>query len=98
MLWAPTTLLFTTLLCALGVAQASAQNAVSQQLLELDDAKRNAAFTIMLNESIDDVIKSCELSLVVACWAWTNGKPRATIKMPTLLASFQNRTRQSSHR
>jgi hypothetical protein len=51
MLWAPTTLLVTTLLCALGVAQASAQNAVSQQLLELDDAKRNAAFTIMLNES-----------------------------------------------
>ena len=42
---------FTTLLCALGVAQASAQNAVSQRLLELDDAKGIAAFTIMLNES-----------------------------------------------
>ena len=48
--WAAT-LLFTTLLCALGVAQASAQNAVSQRLLELDDAQRNEAFTIMLNES-----------------------------------------------
>ena len=48
--WAAT-LLFTTLLYALGVAQASAQNAVSQRLLELDDAQRNAAFTIMLNES-----------------------------------------------
>ncbi len=48
--WAAT-LLFTTLLCAFGVAQASAQNAVSQRLLELDDAERNAAFTIMLNES-----------------------------------------------
>ena len=49
--WAATTLLFTTLLCALGVAQASAQNAVSQRLLELDNAERIAAFTIMLNES-----------------------------------------------
>jgi hypothetical protein len=48
--WAAT-LLFTTLLCGLGVAQASAQNAVSQRLLELDDAQRNEAFTIMLNES-----------------------------------------------
>src|SRR3954469_13101246 len=48
--WAAT-LLFMTLLCALGVAQTSAQNAVSQRLLELDHAKRNAAFTIILNES-----------------------------------------------
>ena len=44
-------LLSTTLLCALGTAQASAQTAVSQQLLELDDDERNAAFTRMLRDS-----------------------------------------------
>jgi hypothetical protein len=45
-----TRLLFTTLLCALGTAQATAQTAVSQQLLELDDDERNAAFTLMLRD------------------------------------------------
>jgi hypothetical protein len=40
-------LLLTTLLCALGMAQASAQTSVSQQLLELDDDERNGAFTGM---------------------------------------------------
>jgi hypothetical protein len=45
-----TRLLFTALLCALGTAQASAQSEVSQQLLELDDNERNAAFTLMLRE------------------------------------------------
>jgi len=48
---AMTRLLFTTLLCALGTAQALAQTAVSQQLLELDDDGRNAAFTLMLRDS-----------------------------------------------
>ena len=46
-----TRLLFTTLLCALGTVQASAQNQVSQQLSELDEDERNAAFTLMLRDS-----------------------------------------------
>ena len=86
--WAAT-LLFTTLLCALGVAQASAQNAVTtvgtrrcpKERSLHDHAERGA---------IDDVIKSCELSLPAACWAWTNGKRSAKTEMPTPLASFQN--------
>jgi len=45
-----TRLLCTMLLCALGTAQASAQTAVSQQLLELEDDERNAAFTLMLQD------------------------------------------------
>ena len=46
-----TRLMFTALLCALGTAQASSQNVVSQQFLELDDDLRNAAFTLMLRDS-----------------------------------------------
>ena len=46
-----TRLMFTALLCALGTAQASSQNVVSQQFLELDDDQRNAAFTLMLRDS-----------------------------------------------
>ena len=55
-----TRLLFTTLLCALGTAQALAQTAVSQQLLELDDDGRNAAFTLMLRDSqkCDQVVRT----------------------------------------
>jgi hypothetical protein len=46
-----TRLLFTTLLCALGMTPASAQNGVSQRLLELDDGERNGAFTLVLRDS-----------------------------------------------
>ena len=70
--WAAT-LLFTTLLCALGVAQASAQNAVSQRLLELDDAQRNEAFTIMLNESnrrCDQVMRTLFSGSVLGVDEW----------------------------
>ena len=42
---------FTMLLCALGTAQASAQNAVSQELLELSEDQRNAAFIRLLRAS-----------------------------------------------
>ena len=38
-------------LCALGPVQASAQNDTSQQLLELEEDQRNAAFTHMLWDS-----------------------------------------------
>lgn len=41
-------LLFTALLCALGTVQASAQNEMSQQLLELDEDERNIVFTLLL--------------------------------------------------
>ena len=70
--WAAT-LLFTTLLCALGVAQASAQNAVSQRLLELDNAERIAAFTIMLNESnrrCDQVMRTLFSGSVLGVDEW----------------------------
>jgi hypothetical protein len=43
--------LFTMLLCAVGPTQASAQNEISQQLLELDQDQRNVAFTHMLWDS-----------------------------------------------
>jgi hypothetical protein len=54
-------LLFTTLLCAVGTAQASAQNEVSQQLLELDKDDRNTFFTLLLrgsNKKCDQVIRT----------------------------------------
>ena len=53
--------LFTMLLCAVGPTQASAQNEISQQLLELDQDQRNAAFTRMLWDSrrkCDHVIRT----------------------------------------
>jgi hypothetical protein len=56
-----TRLLCTTLLCALGAAQASAQTLVSQQLLELEDDERNAAFTLMLqdgHQKCDQVVRT----------------------------------------
>jgi hypothetical protein len=54
-------LLFTTLLCALGSAQAFAQNEVSQQLLELDEGDRNTFFTMLLrgsNKQCDQVVRT----------------------------------------
>jgi hypothetical protein len=54
-------LLFTTLLCAVGTTQASAQNEVSQQLLELDEDDRNTFFTLLLrgsNRQCDQVIRT----------------------------------------
>jgi hypothetical protein len=56
-----TRLIVATLLCALGTAQASAQNPVSQQLLEMGDDDRNASFTLMLKDSdrrCDQVIRT----------------------------------------
>ena len=53
--------LFTMLLCAVGPTQASAQNEISQQLLELDQDQRNAAFTRMLwdtKRKCDHVIRT----------------------------------------
>ena len=56
-----TRLLLATLLSALGTTQASAQNVVSQGLLDLDDDERNAYFTLILKESdrrCDQVIRT----------------------------------------
>ena len=56
-----TRLLFTTVLCALCTAHASAQNGVSQKFLELSEDKRNTAFTLVLRESnrkCDQVIRT----------------------------------------
>jgi len=68
-----TRLLFTTLLCALGTVQASAQNQVSQQLSELDENERNAAFTLMLRDSnrkCDQVIRTLFNGTVLGVDEW----------------------------
>ena len=68
-----TRLLFTTLLCALGTVQASAQNQVSQQLSELDEDERNAAFTLMLRDSnrkCDQVIRTLFNGTVLGVDEW----------------------------
>jgi hypothetical protein len=70
---AMTRLLFTTLLCALGITQASARNVVSQRLLELDDDERNASFTLMLKDSdrrCDQVIRTLFNGTVLGVDEW----------------------------
>jgi hypothetical protein len=56
-----TRLIVARLLCALGTAQASAQNPVSQRLMGMADEDRSASFTLMLNDSgrrCDQVIRT----------------------------------------
>ena len=68
-----TRLLCTMLLCALGTAQASAQTAVSQQLLELEDDERNAAFTLMLQDGrrkCDQVVRTLFRGTVLGVDEW----------------------------
>ena len=80
--------LFTMLLCAVGPTQASAQNEISQQLLELDQDQRNAAFTHMLWDSkrkCDHVIRTL---LMAPSWAWTTGRCFAATDARTQLASL----------
>jgi hypothetical protein len=65
--------LFTMLLCALGPAQVSAQNDTSQQLLELDEEQRNAAFAHMLWDSerkCDQVIRTLFNGTVLGVDNW----------------------------
>jgi hypothetical protein len=66
-------LLFTTLLCALGTTQVSAQNVVSQRLLELDEDERNASFTLILKDSdrrCDQVIRTLFNGTVLGVDEW----------------------------
>jgi hypothetical protein len=66
-------LLFATLLCVLGMAQASAQTSVSQQLLELDDDERNGAFTSMLwdgHGKCDQVVRTLFKGTVLGVDEW----------------------------
>ena len=68
-----TRLLLATLLCALGTTQASAQNVVSQGLLDLDDDERNASFTLILKESdrrCDQVIRTLFTGTVLGVDEW----------------------------
>ena len=68
-----TRLLFTMLVYALGTAQVSAQNEVSQRLLELDEDERNAAFTFMLkdsNRNCDHVIRTLFKGTVLGMDEW----------------------------
>src|SRR5258705_10873894 len=65
--------LFTMLLCALGPAQASDQSDTSQQLLELDEEQRNAAFAHMLWDSerkCDQVIRTLFNGTVLGVDNW----------------------------
>ena len=65
--------MFAMLLCALGPAQASAQNDTSQQLLELDEEQRNAAFAHMLWDSerkCDQVIRTLFNGTVLGVDNW----------------------------
>ena len=64
---------FTILLCALGTAQASAQNAVSQELLELSEDQRSAAFPRLLRASDqkrDQVIRTLFAGAVLGLDDW----------------------------
>ena len=68
-----TRLLLATLLCALGTTQASAQNVVSQGLLDLDDDERNASFTLILKESdrrCDQVIRTLFTGTLLGVDEW----------------------------
>ena len=54
-------ILLVTLLCALGATQTSAQNEISQQLLEMDEEDRNITFTLLLrgnDQKCDQVIRT----------------------------------------
>ena len=65
--------LCTILMCALGPAQASAQNHTSQQLLELEEEQRNAAFSHMLWDSerkCDQVIRTLFNGTVLGVDDW----------------------------
>jgi len=65
--------LFTMLLCAVGPTPASAQNEISQQLLELDPDQRNAAFTRMLwdtKRKCDHVIRTLFNGTVLGVDDW----------------------------
>jgi hypothetical protein len=66
-------LLFTVLLCALGAAQASAQNRVSEQLFDLDDNERNEAFTFILRDNdrkCDQVVRTMFNGSVLGVDEW----------------------------
>ena len=66
-------LLFATVLWALGIAQSLAQSAASQQLLELDDDERNAAFTLILkgsNRTCDQVVRTLFKGTAVGLDEW----------------------------
>ena len=68
-----TRLLLATLLCALGTTQPSAQNVVSQGLLDLDDDERNASFTLILKESdrrCDQVIRTLFTGTLLGVDEW----------------------------
>jgi hypothetical protein len=68
-----TRLLLATLLSALGTTQASAQNVVSQGLLDLDDDERNASFTLILKESdrrCDQVIRTLFTGTLLGVDEW----------------------------
>ena len=68
-----TRLLLATLLSALGTTQASAQNVLSQGLLDLDDDERNASFTLILKESdrrCDQVIRTLFTGTLLGVDEW----------------------------
>jgi hypothetical protein len=66
-------LLFATVLWAFGIAQAAAQSAASQRLLEIDDDERNTAFTLILkgsNRTCDQVVRTLFKGTAVGLDEW----------------------------
>jgi hypothetical protein len=81
-----TRLALATLLCALGTTQASAQNVVSQGLLELNDEERNASFTLLLRDSdrrCDQVTRTLFTGTLLGVDEWRRS---AKTETPTRLA------------
>jgi hypothetical protein len=88
-------LLFTALLCVLASSQATAQNWLSQALLELNEDQRNETFTYLLrdgNAKCDRVIRTLFIGSTVELDDW---ECCAEIQMRTRLLSRRNRPRES---
>jgi hypothetical protein len=92
-----TRLLLATLLCALGTTQASAQNVVTQGLLDLDDDERHASFTLILKESdqrCDQVIRTLFTGTLLGVDEW---EALCKDRNAYSIASLWNRTGPPSH-
>ena len=84
-------LLFTALLCALASSQATAQNWLSQALLELNEDQRNETFTYLLRDSNARCDRSSARYLMALRWSWMIGRCCAETEIRTRLLSRQNR-------
>jgi hypothetical protein len=89
-------LLFTALLCVLASSQATAQNWLSQALLELNEDQRNETFTYLLRDSnarCDRVIRTLFNG---STGSWMIGRCCAETEIRTHLLSRPNRPHTSN--